>query len=70
MYGVEDQEGVREVSKGGDGTKLDQFAQSELGVVEACFDELSMDLFEGFDVSTRGEKGERWMALEVFVRRF
>lgn len=37
-------------------------------VVEAGFDDVGVDLFEILDAFAFGEKGERWMGLEEFVR--
>lgn len=37
--------------------------------MEASFDDLGVDLFEGLNVVASGEKGERWLGLKEVVRR-
>ena len=38
-------------------------------VVETGFGDVCVDLFEALDAFAFGEKGERWMGLEGFIRR-
>ena len=47
--GFEERESIREVTMWRDGTKLDELAKSEVGVVEASFDDLGLDLFESLE---------------------
>jgi hypothetical protein len=47
--GFEERESIREVTMWRDGAKLDELAKSEVGVVEASFDDLGVDLFESLE---------------------
>lgn len=68
LDGFEYRESVREIPEGRNGAKLDELAEGKVGVVEAGFDDVGVDLLEILDAFAFGEKGERWMGLEEFVR--
>lgn len=67
--GFEHRESVREIAERRHGAEVDELALCERGVVEAGFDDLRVNLFEGLDAFTFGEKVEGRVILEELVWR-
>lgn len=67
--GVEEREGVGEVSGRGKGAELDELALGEEGVVETAFDDEGVDLFEAGDVGAFGKQIQMRVVFKKLVWR-
>lgn len=68
LDGFEQRGRIRQIAGGRDRAKLDELAEGELGVVEAGFYDLGVDLPELLEVPALGEQRQRWVCLEELVR--